>query len=103
MAFAAVAVVAVHNLRDIPLTITHTIIRKRIMMNSIPNRPAITNVLIKASANIVFRTKLLTNPQAALAEMNLSPEDIEVLADVEAQNLPEYARQVKIKLMAYRT
>jgi hypothetical protein len=73
------------------------------MMNSIPNRPAITNVLIKASANSVFRTKLLTNPQAALAEMNLSPEDIEVLASVEAQNLPEYAQQVKIKLMAERT
>jgi hypothetical protein len=73
------------------------------MMNSIPNRPAITNVLIKASANSVFRTKLLTNPQAALAEMNLSPEDIEVLAGVEAQNLPEYAQQVKIKLMAERT
>jgi hypothetical protein len=73
------------------------------MMNSIPNRPAITNVLIKASANIVFRTRLLTNPRAALAEMNLPPEDIEVLAGVEAQNLPEYTRQVKMKLMAYRT
>ena len=73
------------------------------MMNSIPNRPAITNVLIKASANTVFRAKLLTNPQAALAEMDLSPEDIEVLASVEAQNLPEYARQVKMKLMSYRT
>jgi hypothetical protein len=35
--------------------------------------------------------------------MNLSPEDIEVLAGVEAQNLPEYAQQVKIKLMAERT
>ena len=66
----------------------------------IPNRPAISNVLIKASANIAFRTKLLDNPQNALADMRLSPEDIEILADVQASTLKEYAVQVKTRLMA---
>lgn len=70
-------------------------------MKPVPNRPAISNVLIKASANIVFRAKLLTSPQDALAELNLPPEDIELLADVKALTLPEYARQVKDRLAAY--
>jgi len=70
-------------------------------MKSIPNRPAITNVLIKASANVAFRTRLLTDPKDALAEMNLPPEDVELLVGVQAPSLPEYARQVKVKLMAY--
>jgi hypothetical protein len=70
------------------------------MMKSIPNRPAISNVLIKASANIAFRAKLLASPEAALAELNVPPEDAEILADVQALTLPEYARQVKLRLMA---
>jgi hypothetical protein len=68
--------------------------------SAVPNRPAISDVLIKASANITFRTKLLTSPQDAIAEMNLPPEDIAVLAGVQAPTLSEYARQVKTRLMS---
>lgn len=66
---------------------------------SVPNRPAISNVLIKASANVAFRGRLLTNPQAALAEMNLPPEDAAILTDVHTPTLQEYARQVQMRLM----
>lgn len=72
------------------------------MMKSVPNRPAISNLLIKASANVAFRTRLLTSPGDALAEMNLPPEDVALLADVRAANLPEYAHQVKMRLLACR-
>lgn len=68
-------------------------------MKSVPNRPAISNVLIKASANGAFRARLLTNPKDTLAEMNLPPEDVEVLSGVQAPTLKEYARQVKMRLM----
>jgi hypothetical protein len=67
-----------------------------------PNLHAISIVLIKASANIVFRSRLLTNPKDALAELNLPPEDIELLADVKALTLPEYAHQVKVRLTAHQ-
>ena len=66
---------------------------------SVPNRPAISNILIKASANVAFRTKLLTSPGDVLAEMDLSPEDIEILVRVKAPTLSEYARQIKLQLM----
>lgn len=69
-------------------------------MKPVPNRPAISNVLIKASANVAFRAMLLTSPHEALAELNLSPEDAEILAGVKAVTLPDYARQVKVRLMA---
>jgi hypothetical protein len=72
------------------------------LVKPVPNRPAISNVLLKASANVAFRTKLLTDPQDALTEMNLPPEDAEVLADVQAPTLKEYARQVKMRLMVSR-
>ena len=72
-------------------------------MKSIPNRPAISNVLIKASANVTFRSRLLTNSDEALAEMNLPPEDVKVLIDVEAPSLKEYARQVKMRLLLHQT
>lgn len=72
------------------------------MMKPVPNRPAISNVLIKASANIAFRAKLLTAPKDALSELNLPPEDAEILASVQALTLPEYARQVKLRLMAHQ-
>ncbi len=68
-------------------------------MRLVPNRPAISDVLIKASANVAFRVRLLTDPEAALAGMNLPREDAEILADVQATTLKEYARQVKMKLM----
>lgn len=70
-------------------------------MKSVPNRPAISNVLIKASANMAFRNRLLASPQDALTEMNLPPEDVEVLANVRAANLKEYAVQVKQRLLSY--
>ena len=68
--------------------------------SAIPNRPAISDVLIKASANITFRTKLLTSPHEAIAEMNLPPEDVAVLAGVQAPTLSEYARLLKTRLMS---
>jgi hypothetical protein len=71
-------------------------------VKSIPNRPAISNVLIKASANISFRAKLLSSPQDALAELNVPPEDVEILTNIQALTLPEYARQVKLKLLTHQ-
>lgn len=70
-------------------------------MKSVPNRPAISDVLIKASANVAFRSKLLTSSRDALAEMGLPPEDMEVLAGLEACTLSDYARQVKMRLLAH--
>ncbi len=70
-----------------------------LMTQTIPNRPAISNVLIKASANVVFRARLLTSPHEALAEMNVPPEDAAILVAVQAPTLQEYARQVKAKLL----
>ena len=67
----------------------------------VPNRPAISNVLIKASANVAFRAVLLASPADALADMDLPPDDVEVLANVRASTLPDFARQVKTRLMAY--
>jgi len=69
------------------------------MMKSIPNRPAISDILIKASANAAFRTRLLNNPQEALTELNLPPEDAEILTNVRAHTLKEYAHQIKMRLM----
>ena len=70
------------------------------MRSAVPNRPAISDVLIKASANSTFRTTLRTSPQEAVAEMNLPPEDVAVLTGVQAPTLSEYARQVKTRLMS---
>ena len=69
-------------------------------MQIVPNRPAISNVLIKASANGAFRAMLLASPIEALADMGLSADDVEILADVRASNLPDFARQVKMRLLA---
>lgn len=68
--------------------------------SSVTHRPAISNVLIKASANIVFRTRLLNNPDEALNGMNLPPEDVAILADIQAPTLQEYACQLKTRLIA---
>ncbi|MBN1218962.1 MAG: hypothetical protein JXM69_08540 [Anaerolineae bacterium] len=70
------------------------------MTKTVPNRPAISNVLIKASANVAFRARLLTSPKEALAGMNLPAEDVEILVGVQAPTLKEYALQVKTRLMA---
>jgi hypothetical protein len=69
------------------------------MKTVVPNRPAISDVLIKASANGAFRARLLDSPQQALAGMNVPPEDVEILADAQAPTLREYARQVKTRLL----
>jgi hypothetical protein len=69
------------------------------MLKSVPNRPAISDILIKASANTAFRSRLLTNPEEVLIEMNLPPEDAEILTSVRARTLKEYAFQIKMKLL----
>jgi len=69
----------------------------------VPNRPAISNVLIKASANVAFRVRLLTDPRGALAEMNLPREDAEILTGVQASTLKEYAHQVKMRLLVMQS
>ena len=72
-------------------------------MRAIPNRPAISNVLIKASANGAFRAKLLTSPQEALLGMNVPPEDFEILTSIQAAStFQDYVRQIKMRLLAQR-
>ena len=71
-------------------------------MSFIPHCPAISNVLIKASANVAFRAKLLSNQEAVLDEMNLSPDEAALLADIDAPNLKEYAQQVKFRLVTHQ-
>jgi hypothetical protein len=78
---------------------TMTTSMRPVVAGSVPNRPAISNVLLKASANGAFRVRLLTNPEDALADMNLPPEDAEILAGVTTPTLQEFARQVKMRLM----
>ena len=70
-----------------------------IVKTVVPNRPAISDVLIKASANGAFRARLLDSPQEALTGMNVPPEDAEILANVQAPTLKEYARLVKTRLL----
>jgi hypothetical protein len=72
------------------------------MMRTVPHRPAISNVLIRASANATFRSRLLTDARGALSEMNVPPEDVDILSAVQAPTLREYAQQVKLRLMAHR-
>jgi hypothetical protein len=79
---------------------TMTQSRRSAVVGSVPHRPAISNVLLKASANGAFRVRLLTNPEDALADMNLPPEDAEILTGVTTPSLQEFARQVKMRLMA---
>jgi hypothetical protein len=73
------------------------------MMKSVPYRPAISDVLIKASANVAFRSRLLSSPKDVLAEMDLPPEDVEILANVQAPTLAEFAQQVKLQLLGQCT
>jgi hypothetical protein len=72
-------------------------------MNTIPYRPAISDILIKASANDIFRAKLLSSPNDALTGLNLPPEDMTILAGIQAPTLKEYAHQVKTRLTAERS
>jgi hypothetical protein len=68
------------------------------MKTTVPNRPAISDVLLKASANGAFRARLLDSPRQALAGLNVPPEDAEIL-EVPAPSLKEYAHAVKMRLM----
>ncbi|NIW43704.1 MAG: hypothetical protein GWN30_02665 [Gammaproteobacteria bacterium] len=70
------------------------------IMKPIPYRPAISNVLIKASANSAFCARLLNDTNDVLVEMKLPPEDAELLANIQATTLKEYASQVRMRLMA---
>jgi len=65
----------------------------------VPNRPAISDILIKASANGVFRARLLHSPHEALAGFEIPPEDADILTTVRASNLKDYAQQVKLRLL----
>jgi len=56
-------------------------------------------VTVSPKAYLARRSRLLTSPHDALAEMNLSPEDTQILADVQAPTLKEFARQVKVRLL----
>ena len=67
-------------------------------MNAIPYRPAISDVLVKASANGIFRAKLLNSPHDALTEFNLPSEDAKLLTSIRAASLKDYAIQVKVRL-----
>ena len=69
------------------------------MKTIVPNRPAISDILIKASANGVFRARLLQSPHEALAGFEIPPEDAAILTTVQASNLQDYARQVKLRLL----
>jgi hypothetical protein len=66
---------------------------------NIPYRPAISDILIKASANVVFRTRLLKSPQEALAGLDMPSEDAAILTTVQASDLRDYAHQVKVRLL----
>lgn len=65
----------------------------------VPNRPAISDILIKASANGVFRARLLHSPHEALVGFEIPPEDADILTAVQASSLKDYARQVKLRLL----
>jgi len=44
----------------------------------------------------------LSNQEAVLDEMNLSPDEAALLADIDAPNLKEYAQQVKFRLVTHQ-
>ena len=64
----------------------------------IPNRPAISQVLVKASASGCFCERLLTSPLEALLELGLPQEDLDVMAGIKAGTLADFAAQLKLKL-----
>lgn len=66
---------------------------------AIPNRPAISDVLIKACSNGIFRSQLLNSPHEALAGLEIPPEDAAILTTVQASSLKDYAQQVKLRLL----
>ena len=69
------------------------------MKTIVPNRPAISDILIKASANGVFRARLLHSPHEALVGFEIPPEDAAILTTVQASSLKDYAQQVKLRLL----
>jgi len=69
------------------------------MKTIVPNRPAISDILIKASANGAFRARLLHSPREALAGFEMPQEDVAILTAVQASSLKDYAHQVKLRLL----
>ena len=65
----------------------------------VPNRPAISDILIKASANGTFRARLLRSPHEALVGFEIPPEDVAILTTVQASSLKDYAQEVKLRLL----
>lgn len=65
---------------------------------AVPYRPAISDVLVRASANVDFRSKLLYAPLELLHGMDIPMEDAEMLVNIYAQSLNDFARQLKNRL-----
>ena len=65
---------------------------------AVPYRPAISDVLVRASANVNFRSKLLYAPLELLNSMDIPVEDTEMLTNIYAQTLNDFARQLKNRL-----
>ncbi len=61
----------------------------------IPNRPFISDLLIRASADILFRMRLLTDIESVLAEVNLPAQDTKILKKIRARSLAEFSYQVE--------
>ncbi len=64
-------------------------------IKAIPNRPFISDLLIRASADILFRIRLLTDVESVLAEVNLPAQDTEILKKIRARSLAEFSYQVE--------
>ncbi len=65
---------------------------------AVPYRPAISDILVKASANINFRFKLLQTPFELLNDMDIPVEDVEILMNIYAPTLNDFAHQLKNRL-----
>ena len=68
-------------------------------MNQVPYRPAISDLLVRASASTSFRSRLLAGTQD-LTSMGLCPEELEVLNGIQATTLGDYAGQVRERLLS---
>jgi len=65
---------------------------------AVPYRPVISDILVKASANVNFRSKLLYAPLELLNGMDIPVEDAEIIANIYAQTLNDFACQLKNRL-----
>ncbi len=67
-------------------------------MNNI-NKPAITNLIIKATADKRFSHFLLADPQGAMEAVGLPESDRTFLADIQAKTMIEFLHQIKARLL----